>query len=129
VGSHRPTLHDGWRKNAHARVRKVGQPELTDLRTCGAREHLSVKRAPSAEEGKLAKRLYRYRGYYIEVVVQEVGVKHFEGTAAIFGSLESARSGQGPVHRCARMGRTREEADRAASASAESWAEGPGKRA
>ena len=77
----------------------------------------------------MSKRSYRYSGYYIEVAVQEVGVKHFEGTAAIFGSPESARSGQGPVHRCARMGRTREEADRAAAASAESWAEGPGKRA
>ena len=77
----------------------------------------------------MSKRSYRYSGYYIEVAVQKVGVKHFEGTAAIFESPESARSGQGPVHRCARMGRTREEADRAAAASAESWAEGPGKRA
>jgi len=77
----------------------------------------------------MSKRSYRYRGYYIEVAVQEVGVKHFEGAAAIFGSPESARSGQSPVHRCARMGRTPEEADRAAVASAESWAKGPGKRA
>ena len=76
----------------------------------------------------MAKRSYRYNGYYNEVTVQEVGEKHFEGTATIFGSPESARRGQDPVHRCARMGRTREEADRAATASAESWAEGPGKR-
>jgi len=72
----------------------------------------------------MSKRSYLYSGYYIEVAVQEVGVKHFEGTAAIFGSPESARSSQGPVHRCARMGRTREEAYRAAAASAESWARG-----
>jgi len=31
-------------KNAHARVRKVGKPELTDLRTWGAHERVSVKR-------------------------------------------------------------------------------------
>jgi hypothetical protein len=77
----------------------------------------------------MAKRSYNYKGYYFEVTVQEVGEKHFEGTATIFGSLGSPRSGQGPVHRCARMGRTREEAYRAAAASAESWANGPGKRA
>ena len=77
----------------------------------------------------MAKRSYRYSGYYIEVEVQEVSEKHFEGTATIFGSREAARRGQGPVHRCARMGRTREEADRVAAASAESWADGPGKRA
>jgi len=77
----------------------------------------------------MAKRSYSYRGYYIEVAVQEAAEKRFEGTATIFGSPESARSGQGPVHRCARMGRTREEADRAAATSAESWADGPGKRA
>jgi len=75
----------------------------------------------------MSKRSYRYGGYYIEVAVQQVGVKHFEGTAAIFGSPESARSGQGPVHRCARMGRTRQEADRAARASAESWPRVPGR--
>ncbi len=39
-------------KNAHARVRKVGQPELTDLRTWGAHEHLSVKREASVGENK-----------------------------------------------------------------------------
>ena len=77
----------------------------------------------------MAKRSYRYNCYYIEVVVQEVGKKHFEGTATIFGSREAARRGQGSVHRCVRMGRTREEADRRAAASAESWADGPGKRA
>ncbi len=76
----------------------------------------------------MSKRTYRYNGYYIQVAVQEVGEKHFEGTATIFGSRESARSGQGPVHRCARMGRTHAEADRAAARSAESWADGPGKR-
>ena len=32
-------------KNAHARVRKVGKPELTDLRTWGAHERVSVQRA------------------------------------------------------------------------------------
>jgi hypothetical protein len=36
----------------------------------------------------MSKRSYRYSGYYIEVAVQEVGVKHFEGTATIFGSPE-----------------------------------------
>ena len=74
------------------------------------------------------KRSYDYKGYWIVVVAQEAGGS-FDGTAAIFGSRESARTGQGPVHRCARMGRTREEADRAAATSAESWADGPGKRA
>ena len=39
-------------KNAHARVRKVGQPELTDLQTWGAHEHISVRRTASAEEDK-----------------------------------------------------------------------------
>jgi hypothetical protein len=38
-------------KNAHARLRKVSQPELTDIRTWGAHERVSVKRTP-AEEGK-----------------------------------------------------------------------------
>src|SRR5262245_23470763 len=76
----------------------------------------------------MSKRSYGYNGYYIEVAVQEVGEKHFEGMATIFGSRETARRGQGPVHRCARMGRTREEADRAVAASAESWADGPGPR-
>jgi hypothetical protein len=38
-------------KNAHARLRKVSQPELTDIRTWGAHEKVSVKRA-SAEKGK-----------------------------------------------------------------------------
>jgi hypothetical protein len=32
-------------KNAHARVRKVSQPELTDIRTWGVHERVSVKRA------------------------------------------------------------------------------------
>jgi hypothetical protein len=68
----------------------------------------------------MSKRAYRYSGDDFEVAGQEVGVKPFEGTATIFWSPELARSGQGPVHRCARMGRSREEADRAAAARAES---------
>ena len=41
----RPYMTAG-RKNAHARVRKVSQPELTDMRTGGgAHEKVSVKRA------------------------------------------------------------------------------------
>jgi len=39
-------------KLASAHVRKVGRPEATDLRTWGAHERISVKRATSAEEGK-----------------------------------------------------------------------------
>jgi len=31
-------------KNAHVRVQKVGQPELTDLRTWGAHERIGVTR-------------------------------------------------------------------------------------
>src|SRR5262245_11325846 len=77
----------------------------------------------------MSRRSYRYSGYYIEVAVQKVGEKHFEGTATIFGSPGSARSGQGPVHRCARMGHTREEADGEAGGSPESGAECRGKRA
>jgi hypothetical protein len=38
-------------KSAHARVRKVSQPHVTDLRTWGAHEKARVKPA-SAEEGK-----------------------------------------------------------------------------
>ena len=38
-------------KNAAARLRKVGQPDLTAIRTWGAHEHIAVRRA-SAEEGK-----------------------------------------------------------------------------
>jgi hypothetical protein len=39
-------------KDAHARVRKVGQSDVTfELRTWGAHEKVSVKRA-TAEEGK-----------------------------------------------------------------------------
>jgi hypothetical protein len=37
-------------KNAHARVRKVAQPALTDLRSWSAHEQISVKRATA--EGK-----------------------------------------------------------------------------
>jgi hypothetical protein len=36
-------------KNAHARVRKVNQPEFTDLLSWGAHERISVKRATAAE--------------------------------------------------------------------------------
>lgn len=36
-------------KNAHARVRKVSQPEMTDLRTWGAHKRITVKRATSGE--------------------------------------------------------------------------------
>ena len=49
VVSRRYTSNAG--KDAHARVQKVGQPEVTELRTWGAHERISVKRA-SAEEGK-----------------------------------------------------------------------------
>ncbi len=38
-------------KNAHARVRKVSQPEATDLQSWSAHERISVKRT-TAEEGK-----------------------------------------------------------------------------
>ena len=38
-------------KDVHARVQKVGQPDVTELRTWGAHERISVKRAPT-EEGK-----------------------------------------------------------------------------
>ena len=38
-------------KDAHARVQRVGDPAATELRTWGAHERISVKRA-SAEEGK-----------------------------------------------------------------------------
>jgi hypothetical protein len=37
-------------KNAHVRVRRVGQPEVTEIRTWSAHERISVKRA-TAEEG------------------------------------------------------------------------------
>jgi hypothetical protein len=38
-------------KNARVRVQRVGEPAVTDLRTWGAHERVSVKRA-IAEEGK-----------------------------------------------------------------------------
>jgi len=38
-------------KNAHVRIQKVGQPDVTEIRTWGAHEHISMRRA-SAEEGK-----------------------------------------------------------------------------
>lgn len=34
-------------KTVHARVRKVGQRDLTDLRTWGAHEHVTVRRPKS----------------------------------------------------------------------------------
>src|SRR5215471_9269073 len=46
-------------KLASAHVRKVGRPEATDLRTWGAHERISVKRATSAEEGKAMMRRWR----------------------------------------------------------------------
>jgi hypothetical protein len=39
-------------KNAHVRVRKVSSPQLTDLRTWGAHELVSVRRYVSPEESK-----------------------------------------------------------------------------
>jgi hypothetical protein len=38
-------------KNARVRVQKVGEPTVTELRTWGAHERISVKRA-SAKEGE-----------------------------------------------------------------------------
>jgi len=38
-------------KNAHARVQRFGQPDVTDLRTWGAHERIAVRQA-TAEEGK-----------------------------------------------------------------------------
>jgi hypothetical protein len=38
-------------KNARVRVQRVGEPAVTELRTWGAHERVSVKRA-TAEEGK-----------------------------------------------------------------------------
>jgi hypothetical protein len=38
-------------KNARVRVQKVGEPTVTELRTWGAHERISVKRA-SVKEGK-----------------------------------------------------------------------------
>ena len=38
-------------KNARVRVQRVGEPPVTDLRTWGAHERISVKRA-TLEEGK-----------------------------------------------------------------------------
>jgi|RhiMetdeSRZDD1v2_1073273.scaffolds.fasta_scaffold36300_5 hypothetical protein len=37
--------------NAHARVKKVDQPEVTEIRSWGAHERITVKRAGRAEEG------------------------------------------------------------------------------
>lgn len=38
-------------KAAHARVKKISQPDVTEIRSWGAHERVSVKRA-TAEEGK-----------------------------------------------------------------------------
>jgi hypothetical protein len=38
-------------EDAHVRVKKVGQPEVTEIRIWGAHERVSVKRV-TAEEGK-----------------------------------------------------------------------------
>src|SRR5216684_9168644 len=38
-------------KTAHVRVQRVGQPDVTDLRTWGAHERIAVRRA-TAEEGE-----------------------------------------------------------------------------
>ena len=38
-------------KDAHVRVQRVGEPGVTEVRSWGAHERISVKRA-SAEEGK-----------------------------------------------------------------------------
>jgi hypothetical protein len=38
-------------KNAHVRVRRVDNPDVTMIRTWGVHEHVSVKHA-TAEEGK-----------------------------------------------------------------------------
>jgi hypothetical protein len=43
------TTHAG--KDARVRVRRVGQPDVTEIRIWRAHEHVGVKRA-SAEEGK-----------------------------------------------------------------------------
>ena len=45
----RPYTTNGG-KDAHVRVKKVDQPDVTVLRTWGTHERVSVKRAP--EEGK-----------------------------------------------------------------------------
>jgi hypothetical protein len=39
-------------KTVHARVRKVSDPPMTDLRTWGANERITVTRSASAEEGQ-----------------------------------------------------------------------------
>ena len=36
-------------KTAHVRVQRVGQPDVTDLRTWGAHERIAVRRATAAE--------------------------------------------------------------------------------
>jgi hypothetical protein len=47
----RPPFTTGAGRNAHANVRKVGHSQLTNLRTWGAHERVSVRRV-SAAEGK-----------------------------------------------------------------------------
>ena len=40
-----PAVHDEHGKNAHVRVRRVDQADLTEIRTWSAHERISVKRA------------------------------------------------------------------------------------
>jgi hypothetical protein len=47
----RPLFTTAAGKNAHASVRKIGQPRLTELLTWNAHERVSVKRA-STKKGK-----------------------------------------------------------------------------
>jgi len=58
VGDHRPALHDSGGKTAHVRVQRVGQPDVTDLRTWGAHERINVRRV-TTEEGQPMMRLGR----------------------------------------------------------------------
>ena len=46
-----PLYRSSGGKNAAARLRKVGQPDLTAIRTWGAHERIAVRRV-TAEEGK-----------------------------------------------------------------------------
>jgi hypothetical protein len=49
----RPPFTTAAGKNAHASVRKIGQPRLTELRTWNAHERVNVKRA-TTNDGKLS---------------------------------------------------------------------------
>jgi hypothetical protein len=48
--SSRPYTPNAAGADAHVRVKKVGQPEVTEIRSWGAHERVSVKRA-TAEKG------------------------------------------------------------------------------